>query len=316
MKRLISCWTWLAEVDPKADVGLEIESENSALNRLGPVGPVQRGVLAELARVGQEDAPQKGGASWWQVKVDGSLRGAHPLEAVSRPLPREAVPAALEEYEAAAQRASYPYRAGTHVHLNLQQMPVKNVAGLIPMSLLADNFFFALESEARRGNYNCRPQSLLLQQIPLLAQMATKLHAEKVYKNDPFEGLAMERYTAMNWLALSKFGTVELRHFMGTRNRRQLLLWVDAALEMRNTMALPLDEAQAIFEEMYYGGYVPTEEFLGRFFPQHGRAMAYEGMDDDFGLALERVDQFFNYLDLYKRPNAGLNYALTRKWRM
>lgn len=147
---------------------------------------------------------------------DGSLRNDG-IEFISNPLPRETLLAAfrnlhttIEYYES---EDAFSPRTSTHVHINCRSLSETQARDLILFYALFEEFFFTLVDKDRRANIHC---------VPL-----TETFLPQIYKYDLRKYINnWHKYTALNILPLTKFGTIEFRHLQGTSDSVLLDEWV------------------------------------------------------------------------------------------
>jgi len=238
----------------------------------------------------------------WNVTTDGSLRGDHKYEAVSVPVSNDRLEEAIYQYCEIAREYAEPFswRCGTHVHMNMLDCSGSNIASTMLTSYAADNYFYAAGDEARRANYNCRPVSLL---VPMAEYLGTA--ARHMYKGHFQKGITAmransspspsgrnsngeQRYVGMNWYALPKLGTVELRHFPGSRDETTIFRWIHMAVCLRqfgrnNNIAQVRDAINS-------GADVFGQAVFGDLWPR----VQYPGHDTDWEEVLEGVEHFMS----------------------
>jgi hypothetical protein len=129
----------------------------------------------------------------------------------------------------------YSWRCATHIHMNLLDLPIHQMATLGLISFVSDNYFYAMGAEARRDNYNCRPVSLLATSAETIGDICREARTDNgVGLMDVLIGRNRrdERYCGMNWHALPTFGTLEVRHFPGTNDMDLIVSWIEACAAM------------------------------------------------------------------------------------
>lgn len=234
----------------------------------------------------------------WTTTTDGSLRGDHPFEAVSRALSNERLMEAIYQYCDIAQRCTDPFswRCSTHVHMNMLDCTGKQVAATMLTSYAADNYFYAAGDDARRGNYNCRPVSLLIPMAEYLGTAARNLSKGQYPKalagmSPGRAGHSDQRYVGMNWYALPKFGTVELRHFPGSRNPEEILRWIRMAARLKKYgLTAKMTEVEKLIQS---GPIAFGREVFGDMWDR----VEYPGHEDDWH---EVIDGLEHFMSLYK----------------
>ena len=215
----------------KGEVGLEIEMEGTNLHIDEDLG-------------------------FWRGEADGSLRGDESIEYVLRkPVPRNQVAKALDELYVALREQEatidMTHRTSVHVHINVQQLEVNEVYNFICLYLIFEDMIMdAMCSESRKGNLFC-----------LRASDAEYLyeHIERAIEHKDLRWLneGDVRYSALNLLALHKFGSLEFRALQGTDDPDLIKRWVGTLLKMKDK-AKTFKSPKEIIEGFSMRG---TEEF-------------------------------------------------------
>jgi len=190
----------------------------------------------EIETEGWKSSPAQtaGLAPWWEFKADGSLRGDDAVESVTTPLQGRRLVAGVTKFCKTLRGCKKPfsYRCSTHLHMNVLDLPVDKLEVLILLTLCADNFFFAAGEAERASNYNCRPISLMGEEIEELARASVDIsHHMRSGQYDVILG-DRNRYVGVNWAALWKFGTVEFRHFPGNADADKIIWWINLCQQL------------------------------------------------------------------------------------
>lgn len=150
---------------------------------------------------------------------DGSLKDAG-IEFISIPIKDDNVLYALEELEYIynkTPKSVFSHRCSIHVHINVSKLTVGQLHALIATYLATENFFFSLVAPERRGNSFC---------YPLADLCITKEDIAPENIDEKF------KYAALNPHHLVDFGTLEFRHHHGTKNKKELLNWIETILQL------------------------------------------------------------------------------------
>lgn len=232
----------------------------------------------------------------WEIKRDDSLRGDYRMECVTKPLSGDALRYALWSYcqNAAIAREPFSWRCSTHFHINLLDLEPAQVASLALLSYAADNYFYAAGAEARRENYNCRPLSLLLPMAEVLGTLARRMsrgHANQgcqdLTRTRSDRNAYIARYSGMNWFSLPTFGTLEVRHFPGSRDFDQLMQWANIVIGLKQVAkSMSVDEVRKLIDQgaTKFGAKVFGAEWKNLRYPQH---------EEDWEEFLEGAEYFF-----------------------
>lgn len=153
----------------------------------------------------------------WQKKEDHSLRNDG-WEFVSPPLLKED---AIEEFITLHDNIQYhnpqeafSERTSIHVHVNCHGVGLKETRNIILLYALFEELFFSLCKPSRRANIHCTP--------------LTETHLPARYAK-PLPNLVecWSKYTALNILPLSSYGTIEFRHMHGHNDITLFRDWLD-----------------------------------------------------------------------------------------
>jgi hypothetical protein len=164
----------------------------------------------------------------WHIVGDGSLRGNHAMELVSRPMGGRLGVRALRSIckQLNTQRDLFSYRCSTHLHMNMLNMGLKSLPTMGLLSILCDNMLYVAGGGGRNVNFNCRPISLVSEHVEgIAAYLGNPAKYEWQLKKE-------NRYLGTNWNSLVKFGTVEFRHFPGTSDPKSLIYWTNLLCRM------------------------------------------------------------------------------------
>lgn len=230
-------------------VGIELEAENGASTyhywRLAPL---------------------------WTLKEDGSLRNTG-VEFVSPALYTSDLADAIAILYAGIQKygsaLEYTERTSVHVHLECLDMSIPQLQNLILLYLVSESSLFQFASPGRRDtNIFCTPLSRT-NFYGLHSFFAAKTDRElqdgmhEVYHS-------IQKYSALNFLHLMDYGTLEFRHLRGTGDPALMASWVkiltklaEAACNLSpetvraHILQLNTTSAYAHFNEIVFGDCAP-----------------------------------------------------------
>lgn len=234
---------------------------------------------------------------YWRFVADGSLRGELAQEAVSSPLRGASLVRAIRMLCKSINKATndaFTFRCSTHVHVNLLDLPQEKLASMFLVGLCADNFMYEAGGGARRGNYNCRPASLLMDEVEQLALLSHQV-ANSDRDDMPPRGVLHDnrhKYLGTNFSALRKFGTVEFRHFPGSQDPKQIIKWCEligglyhyAKRTEVNDVYLLAQQGAAAFGKKVFGAAYDT--------------LHYREQDEDWFETLDTASHFINTYQL------------------
>ena len=163
----------------------------------------------------------------WNVKTDGSLRGAA-FEFVSRPCAIKSLIPELEVFYKKTQftEANYSDRCSVHVHTNVLDMTPDQLASLCLLYSVMEEVLFKFVNTyevgnrvpSRDTNLYCVPWSQCRMNYGVVNRLFT------------LDGLGLrnwQKYTALNLVPVRNIGTVEWRHMHGTANTKKLSIWIN-----------------------------------------------------------------------------------------
>lgn len=155
----------------------------------------------------------------WDIKTDGSLRN-NGYEFVSSPLPLKHVHTALKRAidKIKPTKESYSERTSVHVHVNMRGTTVDNVKSFCLLYLAVENLLFHYVNPERQKNIFCVPLSSFDSSNSFFG-----LFDKQVFRLSN----AWSKYSALNLLPLSSFGTLEFRHMQGTDDVEYINQWVE-----------------------------------------------------------------------------------------
>ena len=155
---------------------------------------------------------------FWRIEEDGSLRN-NGKEFKTHAIPATMIEAALTQlYSGLNKDVSFSKRTSIHVHQDVRAMTASQVLGILFLYLVLENTMFKYAGLTRRNNIYTVP----LQETDLPYNFSKTPEAV-------FTGLGhvWSKYSALNLLPLSSFGTLEYRHMPGHNNIPKTLVWID-----------------------------------------------------------------------------------------
>lgn len=198
---------------------------------------------------------------WWSVKEDPSLRNG--LEYVfKKPLTFEESKEALQflKYTMDANKVVFrdSIRAGTHIHINVLDMELKDIAKVLVVYFVLENLLIKFCGRGRDGNVFC-----------LKASDATYLMQKliKAFETGRFGLLYNDdiRYSAMNLKALGQYGSLEFRAIRTTYDFSVVEMWIGTLLKIRDSASLFNSPRDIMTELSAYGGVSFINKVLGEY---------------------------------------------------
>lgn len=197
--------------------------------------------------------PKSGFETFWNRVPDNSLRGDSGEWVLKKPIFIKELPTALECLDAAFKlnktQIIPTYRAGTHVHINVQELTVGQLFNYLVLYFMFENTLLKLCSPERTGNHFCLRLKDASSLSDLLMEFVKDPHVA-LLANDNF------RYAAVNITSLPKFGSLEFRALESTTDWTKLILWTEilhtlkqASLKFENPAAVLLSASGDGFGE-------------------------------------------------------------------
>ena len=157
--------------------------------------------------------------SIWEITSDGSLRNSG-KEFISRPLDKQSLLSAFDnlhnslQYKSSDCGVRFSQRTSTHIHVNCLDLEEEQVKAIVLWYALFEPIFFLMASPIRRNNIHC----VGLDQTVL---------SESYKRPLAYQKQRWSKYTALNILPLSKYGTIEFRHLEGTDDLDKITQWLN-----------------------------------------------------------------------------------------
>lgn len=156
----------------------------------------------------------------WIAEQDGSLRGANSEFVLKVPLSERMCLYAvdwLQHYlrETGRRINEKSTRTSTHVHINFSDRNTYDLAKFYLCYLMCEPTMLSIAGPNREGNNFCLPTYLSDQGYNIFRRMCTRKPSTRIHENSVFALCRVDRYAALNFRPLSKFGSVEIRFGRG-----------------------------------------------------------------------------------------------------
>lgn len=199
------------------DIGLEIEMEGSNIPHKDYTPP------------------------YWRKEVDRSLRGESAEYVLRYPLKIEELREALDSLQATFNIHDTvfkpTYRAGIHVHINVQQLTPVQLVTFICAYFMLEEVLLRFCDKTRLGNHFCLRMSDASYSLDRLVEFVQKQDINILNNEDL-------RYASLNVTSLFKYGSVEFRALESTLDFDRILNWAGVLLHLRDyakTLSSPVD---------------------------------------------------------------------------
>ncbi len=174
----------------------------------------------------------------WTTHTDGSLRGESMEYVFNGPATRDDVPVRLDRFRKRLAETGavvdQSYRTSVHVHLNAQDMVIKNIYSQILLYTVFEDILASFCGNERVGNLFC------------LRAKDAEYYIDRLLRSIRDDNIILLndqniRYSAVNSMALFVHGTLEFRSFRGTVDTDLIQEWVNLLLAIK-------DAATGVFE--------------------------------------------------------------------
>jgi hypothetical protein len=228
------------------DVGLEFEFEGNKF-------PVPEQVYNE--EIDEYEAEEGVEPDGWKYHKDHSLRGEDNAEYVlDGPKPFDAVEgyvrALFKELDDFGTVIDDSHRTSVHVHLNIQEKTIPQVATLVALYFCFEELLIAWCGDRRQGNLFC----LSGRDAPgIVTDIRTFLKSTGGYaRNIPRDN---NHYAALNAHSIGVFGSLEFRSMRGVTNPEEALQWISMLRKLYEAVDL-FDSPTEVCE--MFSGYGPS----------------------------------------------------------
>ena len=192
------------------------------------------GVEIEVEDVNPRQVQEELGGIW-EITRDGSLRPPERSVELRSPVPGYSGKQLVDSIDALGRadslaNGSFGWRAAAHIHVDMRDKTMEDIHTTAVLYALIEAFIFAWDGTGRHESRFCMPWWVCSTDITT----ATKMY--KTSDNGAFSSYirTFSKYTALNLAPLSKFGTIEFRHAQSTKNRTQLLEYINIGLDICN----------------------------------------------------------------------------------
>lgn len=204
------------------------------------------GLEIEMEMIGRRRYYQPPWESFWRLEEDGSLRGFSGEYVLKQPINLDTVPKAVDELKKCLDNVGVTIkdsiRAGVHVHINCQQMTMRQVLIFSTFWYIVENLIVDWCGPNRVGNHFC-----------LRACDADWVIDNMIdfYKNQNLEAVNTDaiRYAALNFTSLPKYGSLEFRCMQTTPDLSGIYEFCEM-ISIIKEKALEQDDPFKIIEEV------------------------------------------------------------------
>ncbi len=192
----------------------------------------------------------------WEIHRDGSLRGEAAEYVTRGPIARkdkdEVIDSLFDCFTAnrTVLNNSKSSRTSVHVHINCSNVPLYKVINICTLHTIFESVLLNYCGDSRIGNIFC----LSAKDANYWASHIRRCLASKDGRIDNLWGNdAYIRYSALNYAALGKYGTLEFRGMRGLDTAKEVKDWVDIVCILKDA-AIAYRDPTAIVERMSVEG--------------------------------------------------------------
>lgn len=222
-------------------IGIEIEAENA--------GTTFHNKFAHNEEAG----------AYWQLKPDHSLRN-NGIEFCSRILFGVDIPRALNSIHPYLETLTLNWRTGIHIHTDIRDRTVNDLIRIFELYSILEPIIFAWEGNQRDLNNFCVPWRSCNTPLMVFSEAVNKIREGEMsrdYQRHYLNNLqGIGKYSALNIIPLTSFGSLEFRHMQATDNINKILTFVNICSSIvRNGPELDLPAGELLSR-------VGEEEFI------------------------------------------------------
>jgi hypothetical protein len=206
------------------------------------LGKCLTGIEIECENVKILELPPEDWAAQWKTDKDNSLRGSALEFILKEPLFGDDLVQALAGFCNWAKEKKFEsnYRTGLHIHIDVRNLELNQLVAMVVYYALFEKVLFRYIGNNREGSIFCMPFYKAEGAVPRIVQ------AFKAKGKDMKSVAGMiDRYGALNLNALSKYGSVEWRHFQTSFEIETIIDWINIAQSFKkfakNNPASPND---------------------------------------------------------------------------
>jgi len=226
----------------------------------------------------------------WRCEADGSLRGYSMEYIVAEPIKAGQVGAQLQSLRDILTEAKvkpvYSFRAGVHVHINVQDMTPHQLGSFAALYYCLEAPLVKYCGERREGNLFCLRNED--------AEFALFTLENALRSGDlALLGTDMLRYSSMNLRAVTRYGSLEFRAMETQPDLSKIEEWCAMLIRLRDAAKLITDRSDIAYQLSFKGPEQWATELLG---PELFKLVAYENIGKDIMRGL-RMCQTLVYME-------------------
>ena len=213
------------------------------------------GVEIELETTSRSPLPPDITGDQWRLTRDGSLRGNSGEYVLRAPAPIERVSGYIARLRTTLKNSgipvTYSFRAGVHVHVNVQELSLKELVQFAALYYILENVLVEWCGPDRVGNHFCLRSCDAERSVDLSSQVIRERNWYLL------EGATI-RYASLNWHSLIQYGSLEFRAMSTKEGLEDVEVWAHMLYNLREK-AKEYNSPQEIFLNLSDRG---SEDFV------------------------------------------------------
>lgn len=218
----------------------------------------------------------------WVTTRDGSLRGESAEYVLRTPIQPNKVSSKLsylyKNFKDSGCVLSPSNRCGTHIHLNIQQLTVKQMLNIVLLYYLFEDLLIEYCGEDRIGNLFClssKDAHECIRALNTVIRIGTLRHISP----------EKHKYSALNLSSLKKFGSIEFRSLETPKDVRKINNWVNLLSCLYN-YGKDIDDLVNVIEGISQGG---AEELVHNVFGEYVKYLNLNNVDSKVFYSLRLI---------------------------
>lgn len=247
--------------------------------------------------------PREAVSVHWRKERDASLRGESAEFVLQSPVPIKLLDRAFKELDNALK--SYgtvvrpTYRAGIHVHVNVQQLTPTQLVTFISAYFLLEEVLLRFCDKTRLGNHFCLRMSDASYSLDALVSFIQEQNLQVLNTEDL-------RYASLNVTSLFKYGSLEFRALESTLDFERIKIWAGVLTHLRDYATTLKDPTELLGQasEMGFEKFAPI--ILGKWYPHFSKWATEENLKRgvrNIQMAIYSRDWAEEDLNIFKKEN-------------
>lgn len=198
-----------------------------------PAGNRLYGVEFEVENV--TDFPTALSSYGLTMHADASLRN-HGCEFVTKPLEINYILDRIRTFYSLKKHYRWcsSARTSTHIHANVSNLSIKEFRNILAVYVLTEQLLWEFVGKARRNNIFCVPVADAPEHLVGFASFMRTGMIQHIIRTS--------RYSSLNLMALTKFGTIEFRHAPMWSTEEPALIWAELINKIMSS-TIPVEES-------------------------------------------------------------------------